>query len=178
MSDAGGGRRLLGQILKQQGKLKEGQVQEALSEQRSQGGLIGQHLVALGHCSAAHVAAALAERNAPAGKILSRFHVSDFDILTRLSELCREGLLRVVEASVSEPSALSTCTTKSNFDPALSFIPVNAHGSSGRSSGGTRCESGGSSSVLSSYGDQYGLPYPPVDLRPSRHTRSPDGSLV
>ena len=45
---------------------------------------------------------ALVERNVPAGKILSRFHVSDFDILTRLSELCREGLLQVIEASVDE----------------------------------------------------------------------------
>ena len=56
------GRRLLGQILKAQGKLREGQVQEALGEQRKHGGLIGQHLVALGHCSAADIAAALAEQ--------------------------------------------------------------------------------------------------------------------
>jgi len=41
---------------------------------------------------------ALVEKKYSADKILSRFHVSDFDILHRLSELCREGLLTVVEA--------------------------------------------------------------------------------
>ncbi len=59
---AAAGRRLLGQILKARGKLREGQIQEALGEQRKHGGLIGQHLVALGHCTAADVAAALAEQ--------------------------------------------------------------------------------------------------------------------
>jgi len=54
------GRRLLGQILKDKGILREGQIQEALGEQRKQGGLIGQHLVALGHCSQADVAEGLA----------------------------------------------------------------------------------------------------------------------
>jgi type IV pilus assembly protein PilB len=54
------GRRLLGQILKEQGILREGQIQEALAAQRKQGGLIGQHLVALGHCTNADVARALA----------------------------------------------------------------------------------------------------------------------
>jgi hypothetical protein len=57
-----GGRRLLGQILKAQGVLREGQIQEALAEQRKQGGLIGQCLVQLGHCSSAAVARALAEQ--------------------------------------------------------------------------------------------------------------------
>ena len=56
------GRALLGQVLKRRGVLGEAQVQEALRAQRSQGGLIGQHLVALGHCSAADVAMALAEQ--------------------------------------------------------------------------------------------------------------------
>ena len=56
------GRKLLGQILKARGIVREGQVQEALSEQRKHGGLVGQHLVALGHCSTADVAAALAEQ--------------------------------------------------------------------------------------------------------------------
>jgi len=50
MSTAASGRKLLGQILKARGVVREGQIQEALAEQRKQGGLIGQHLVALGHC--------------------------------------------------------------------------------------------------------------------------------
>jgi type IV pilus assembly protein PilB len=57
-----GKRELLGQILKARGILREGQVQEALAEQRRHGGLIGQHLVAMGHCSAADIALALAEQ--------------------------------------------------------------------------------------------------------------------
>ena len=57
-----GGRRLLGQILKAQGVLREGQVQEGLALQRKQGGLIGQCLVQLGHCTAGDVARALAEQ--------------------------------------------------------------------------------------------------------------------
>ena len=60
---AGGGRRLLGQILKARGVVREGQIQEALAEQRKLGGLIGQHLVALSHCTAGDVAMALAEQS-------------------------------------------------------------------------------------------------------------------
>ncbi len=56
------GRRLLGQILKARGVLREGQVQEALDEQRRHGGLFGQALIALGHCTGADVAMALAEQ--------------------------------------------------------------------------------------------------------------------
>ena len=56
------GRRLLGQILKASGVVREGQIQEALSAQRKQGGLLGQHLVDLGHCTPKDVAAALAEQ--------------------------------------------------------------------------------------------------------------------
>ncbi len=59
---AQGGRKLLGQILKERGKIREGQVQEALAEQRKHGGLIGQHLVALGHCASGDIAMALAEQ--------------------------------------------------------------------------------------------------------------------
>jgi hypothetical protein len=55
-------RRLLGQILKVRGVVREGDVQRALGEQRKHGGLIGQHLVALSSCTAADVAAALAEQ--------------------------------------------------------------------------------------------------------------------
>jgi len=62
MSEPSAGRKLLGQILKARGVVREGQIQEALAEQRKQGGLIGQHLVALGHCTSADVAAALAEQ--------------------------------------------------------------------------------------------------------------------
>jgi type IV pilus assembly protein PilB len=56
------GRRLLGQILKARGALREGQLQEALDEQRRNGGLIGQALISLGHCTGADVAMALAEQ--------------------------------------------------------------------------------------------------------------------
>jgi len=56
------GRRPLGQILKARGLIREGQVQEALAEQRKHGGLIGQILVELGHCTLADVALALAEQ--------------------------------------------------------------------------------------------------------------------
>ncbi|MCC6405951.1 MAG: type II/IV secretion system protein [Planctomycetes bacterium] len=56
------GRKLLGQILKARGVVREGQIQEALAVQRKQGGLIGQILIETGVCTSAHVAAALAEQ--------------------------------------------------------------------------------------------------------------------
>jgi type IV pilus assembly protein PilB len=56
------GRILLGQILKGRGVVREGQVQEALAEQRRHGGLIGQCLVELGHCTQEDIVAALAEQ--------------------------------------------------------------------------------------------------------------------
>ena len=56
------GRRLLGQILKQQGQVREGQIQEALGEQQRNGGLIGQCLVALGTCQQTDIVMALAEQ--------------------------------------------------------------------------------------------------------------------
>jgi len=62
MADPSGGRKLLGQILKARGVVREGQIQEALAEQRKSGGLIGQNLIALGHCTGADVTAALAEQ--------------------------------------------------------------------------------------------------------------------
>jgi type IV pilus assembly protein PilB len=58
----GAGRRPLGQILKDLGVVREGQIQEALAAQRKQGGLIGQILVELKHCTGADVARALAEQ--------------------------------------------------------------------------------------------------------------------
>jgi len=61
-TESTGGRRLLGQILKAKGVVREGQVQEALAAQRKHGGLIGQCLIELGHCAAADVARALAEQ--------------------------------------------------------------------------------------------------------------------
>ena len=70
--EAGGGRRLLGQILKQQGRIKEGQVQEALGAQRKHGGLIGQCLIELGHCSSSDIAMALAEQAGLASVDLER----------------------------------------------------------------------------------------------------------
>lgn len=56
------GRRLLGQILKDRGIIRESHVQQALEQQRRHGGLIGQILVELGHCTARDVALALAEQ--------------------------------------------------------------------------------------------------------------------
>jgi type IV pilus assembly protein PilB len=57
-----GGRRLLGQILKAQSVVREGQIQEALALQRKSGGLIGQVLIELGHAKAVDIARALAEQ--------------------------------------------------------------------------------------------------------------------
>ena len=58
----GAGRRPLGQILKARGVVREGQIQEALSEQRKSGGLIGQILVELGHAKSSDIALAPAEQ--------------------------------------------------------------------------------------------------------------------
>jgi type IV pilus assembly protein PilB len=57
-----GGRRLLGQVLKELRSLHEGQLQEALADQRKSGGLIGETLVRLGHVQAGEVQAALARQ--------------------------------------------------------------------------------------------------------------------
>lgn len=57
-----GGRELIGQILKKRGFCKEGAIQEALGEQRKHGGLLGAHLVDLGHVDAKQLAIALAEQ--------------------------------------------------------------------------------------------------------------------
>ena len=62
-SGGGAGRRPLGQILKARGVVREGQIQEALAEQRKHGGLIGQILVQLGACSSGDLALALAEQS-------------------------------------------------------------------------------------------------------------------
>ncbi|MEO0652465.1 MAG: ATPase, T2SS/T4P/T4SS family, partial [Planctomycetota bacterium] len=59
---AQGGRRLLGQILKGRGAVQESDIQEALASQRTSGGLIGQHLVALNACSLEQITEALAEQ--------------------------------------------------------------------------------------------------------------------
>ena len=56
------GRRLLGQILKDRGAIREGHVQEALGVQRTDGGLIGQCLVELGHATQEQIVMALAEQ--------------------------------------------------------------------------------------------------------------------
>lgn len=60
MSEPASGRRLLGQVLKDRGVIKESQVQAALGEQRRHGGLIGQCLVTMGACGESDVATALA----------------------------------------------------------------------------------------------------------------------
>jgi len=56
------GRRLLGQILKDQGAIHEGMVQEALMVQRKEGKRIGEILIDLGHIEQSQLAAALAEQ--------------------------------------------------------------------------------------------------------------------
>jgi len=58
----GEGRRLLGQILKARGSVRESQIQEALAEQRKHGGLIGQCLVSRGACAQKDVTVALADQ--------------------------------------------------------------------------------------------------------------------
>jgi type IV pilus assembly protein PilB len=57
-----GGRKPLGQILKARGAVKESQIQEALTSQRKQGGLIGQILIAMNAVKSSDVALALAEQ--------------------------------------------------------------------------------------------------------------------
>jgi type IV pilus assembly protein PilB len=52
-------KKLLGQILKQMNLVNEGQIQEALEEQRQSGGPIGQILIRLGYISESHLAMAL-----------------------------------------------------------------------------------------------------------------------
>jgi type IV pilus assembly protein PilB len=76
MSEPASGRKLLGQILKARNLVREAQIQEALSEQRKHGGLIGQHLVALKHCTSADVTAALAEQAGLAAVDLARVRPS------------------------------------------------------------------------------------------------------
>ena len=76
-------RRLLGQILKDRGILREGQIQEALGVQRRQGGLLGQILVDLSHCSTGDVALALAEQAGLASVDLKGVR-PDEDALARL----------------------------------------------------------------------------------------------
>ena len=64
MTDGGSSpaRPLLGQVLKGRGIIRESQVQAALAEQRTHGGLIGQALVEMGACTPGDIALALAEQ--------------------------------------------------------------------------------------------------------------------
>lgn len=55
-------RELIGQVLKGQGLIGEGQIQEALGAQRKHGGLIGQHLLALGSIKAEDLNLGLAKQ--------------------------------------------------------------------------------------------------------------------
>ncbi|MDF1798193.1 MAG: ATPase, T2SS/T4P/T4SS family [Planctomycetota bacterium] len=55
-------RELIGQLLKKAGHVKESGVQEALAEQRKHGGLIGAHLVTLGHVKPSDLAVQLAHQ--------------------------------------------------------------------------------------------------------------------
>ncbi|HEU4396170.1 MAG TPA: ATPase, T2SS/T4P/T4SS family [Planctomycetota bacterium] len=57
-----GGRRMLGQVLKEMKALHEGQIQEGLAAQRKSGGLLGETLVRLGHATSEQVQQALAKQ--------------------------------------------------------------------------------------------------------------------
>ena len=57
-----GGRRLLGQALKETGPVHEGMIQEGLAVQRREGGLLGEILVRLGHVQPGHLHLALARQ--------------------------------------------------------------------------------------------------------------------
>ncbi len=72
-----GGRRLLGQILKAREVIREGQLQEALASQRKTGGLIGQCLVDLGHCTGEDILMALADQVGMEAVNLSRTDPSE-----------------------------------------------------------------------------------------------------
>jgi len=56
-------RKLLGQILKEIELVTEGDIQEALSRQKKEGGLVGKILVAMGTCSEGDIIMALAAQN-------------------------------------------------------------------------------------------------------------------
>jgi len=58
----GGGRKMLGQVLKEMRVAHEGMIQEALVDQRSKGGLIGESLVRLGHVPQSQIQLALAKQ--------------------------------------------------------------------------------------------------------------------
>ncbi len=62
MTASEGGRRLLGQILKARGVVRESQIQQALAAQRKGGGLIGQCLIDMGAATGGDVAMALGEQ--------------------------------------------------------------------------------------------------------------------
>lgn len=57
-----GGRRLLGQVLKEGGGVHEGQIQEGLAAQRKEGGLLGDNLLRLGHVQPGQLQVALARQ--------------------------------------------------------------------------------------------------------------------
>jgi type IV pilus assembly protein PilB len=54
-----GSRKLIGQILKEMKAVSEGEIQEALAEQRKSGGLIGEVLISMGHITEDQLAVAL-----------------------------------------------------------------------------------------------------------------------
>ncbi len=57
-----GGRRLLGQVLKESGALHEGMIQEGLAAQRRDGGLLGETLVRIGHIQPGQLQVALGKQ--------------------------------------------------------------------------------------------------------------------
>ena len=113
-ANTSGGREQLGQILKRRGFVKEGAIQAALAEQRKHGGLLGQHLIELGHLSPANLALALAEQAGLDAIDLSRVTPSEdalaaldastahaFTVLPLSLKAGRRG--QVLEVAIADP---------------------------------------------------------------------------
>lgn len=121
-----GGRRLLGQILKDSGKIGEGQVQEALAQQRESGGLLGEVLVGLGHCTVVDVTHGLAEqaglravdlsREAPTPEALERVDASTAHAFGVLPLSLEEDVLEVALGDPLNTSLLEDLRFSTGLD--------------------------------------------------------------
>ncbi|GAB4141211.1 MAG: ATPase, T2SS/T4P/T4SS family [Planctomycetota bacterium] len=110
-------RRLLGQILKEQGVIHEGMVQEALVIQREKGGRIGEILLELGHIGRADLARALAaqagmdywdlDANPPSPEAVQKIDSGTARAFSILPVALRDGRLSVALADPLNASMLS-----------------------------------------------------------------------
>ncbi len=109
-------RKLIGQILKEQRKVKEGQIQEALTEQRRAGGQFGRILVAKGFVTEADLSEALAAQ-AGLAVVSLRGRTIPADVIARIDAQTAtafrvvpyafaEGTLRVALADPMNASVL------------------------------------------------------------------------